>query len=512
MNMLLLILVSQNPAWWPTYGYDLANSHFSPFKGAMSSTPATTWQYTGAGYVERSPATAEIGDGDPNLETLVPGYNTGTLALVDGVTQSVQWTRSIGSNPISTAGMYNLDADPQLECVVSISNGVGTVCLDGLTGATQWTFSSAVTWGSAKVADFVPGNPGLEIIVGGGSGLYCLNSSGAQLWLASIGAVNSTPAALDIDGDGLYEIAVSSSTTLAVLEAENGAVKWSQAFGGEYGSPCLKDVTGDGVADVVVGNASGVVYCRNSNTGALNWSVTMMYPKCEAGAAAWDLDNNGVVEVIVGCNNSLNTAGCLYSINGATGAVNWTYPVAYGVHRAVSLIDVNGDNIVEILMPGCRNGGPNGLKCLRPAGTLLWEVSFSTAHDIHDPSNADIDGDGCAELIVGTYGVNAAWFLDDVGNASDCGVLETGEDPGYPETLLPEVSFTAGRVLLHLPGDVAGMLCLYDPAGRRVTVLISGEIRAGEYSFDIGGLVPGVYTAVFVHERGTASCVVPAGR
>ncbi|MEO0249003.1 MAG: hypothetical protein ABIN58_05545, partial [candidate division WOR-3 bacterium] len=92
--MLLLILITQNPAWWPTYGYDLANTHFSPFKGAMSSTPSTTWQYTGAGYVERSPATAEIGDGDPNLETLVPGYNTGTLALVDGTTQSVQWTRS----------------------------------------------------------------------------------------------------------------------------------------------------------------------------------------------------------------------------------------------------------------------------------------------------------------------------------------------------------------------------------------------------------------------------------
>jgi len=238
----------------------------------------------------------------------------------------------------------------------------------------------------------------------------------------------------------------------------------------------------------------------------------MMYPKCEAGAAAGDLDNDGVVEVIIGCNNSSNTAGCLYSINGATGAVNWTYPVSYGIHRAVSLIDVNGDNAVEILLPGCKNGGPNGLKCLRPQGTLLWEVSFSTAHDIHDPSNADIDGDGCAELIVGTYGVNAAWFLDDVGNASDCGVLETGEDPGYPETLLPRISFAAGRILLHLPRDASGTLCLYDPAGRRSAVLVSGEIMAGEYGFDIEGLVPGVYTAVFVHERGTASCVVPVKR
>jgi len=140
---------------------------------------------------------------------------------------------------------------------------------------------------SHKVADFVPSNPGLEVIVGGGSGLYCLNSSGAQIWLASIGTVNSTPAAYDTDGDGLLEIAVSSSTTLAVLEAENGAVKWSQGFAGGYGSPCLKDVAGDGVADVVVGNAGGVVYCMNANTGALNWSVTMMYPKCEAGAAAF---------------------------------------------------------------------------------------------------------------------------------------------------------------------------------------------------------------------------------
>lgn len=510
--MLIALLISMDPAWWSTYGCDLANTHFSPLKGAMSSTPITTWQYSGAGYVERSPATAEIGDGDPNLETLVPGYNTGILALVDGVTHAAQWTRSIGSNPISTAGMYNLDADPQLECVVSISNGVGTVCLDGLTGTTQWTFASASTWGSAKVADFVPSNPGLEIIVGGNSGLYCLNSSGTQLWLATIGTVNSTPAALDTDGDGCYEIAVSSSTTLAVLEAENGAVKWSQAFTGLYGSPCLKDVTGDGTADVIVGTADGVIHCRSANTGALNWTVTMMYAKCEGGTAAWDLDGNGVVEVIVGCNNNLNTAGCLYSINGATGAVNWTYPTAYGVHRAVSLIDVNGDNTVEILLPGCKNGGPNTLKCLRPNGTLLWEVSFSTAHDIHDPSNADIDEDGCAELIVGTYGVDAAWFLDDVGNANDCGLLETGENPGYPETLLPRLSFASGRIVLYLPRDISGSLSLYDPAGRMVARLISGELRAGEYGFETGSLVPGVYTAVFVHERGTTSCVVPVGR
>jgi len=113
MNMLLFLIISHNPAWWPTYGFDLANTHFSPLKGAMSSAPSITWEYTGAGYVERSPATAEIGDGDLCLETL--------------------------------ACIYNLDADPQLECMVSISNGVGTVCLDGLTGATQWTFASAST-------------------------------------------------------------------------------------------------------------------------------------------------------------------------------------------------------------------------------------------------------------------------------------------------------------------------------------------------------------------------------
>jgi len=143
--MLLFLIISHNPAWWPTYGFDLINTHFSPLKGAMSSAPSITWEYTGAGYVERPPATAEIGDGDLCLETLVPGYNTGTLALVDGVNQSVQWTRAVGSNPISTACIYNLDADPQLECIVSISNGVGTVCLGGLTGATQWTFASAFT-------------------------------------------------------------------------------------------------------------------------------------------------------------------------------------------------------------------------------------------------------------------------------------------------------------------------------------------------------------------------------
>ena len=507
--MFVLLLLSQNPNWWPTYGADLANTHFSPLKGAMSTAPSVVWQYSDVGYVERSPATAEIGDGDNYLETLVPGYTTGNLALLEGATQTVQWTySSSAANAISTAAMYDVDNDPQLECIATYNGGSaeGIVCLDGLSGAAQWTSTRGKTRGSAKVAELVPSNPGLEVVISDTNGILCLDAAtGTQLWFAQLGLSSSTPALADVDGDGRLEVGVACYDTAAVLEGENGQVKWKHPISNQYSSPTLFDVTGDGVPDLVLASDMEV-RCYDGNTGALHWTVSTTY-SVEAGIAAWDLDNDDTVEVLIGCRNSTNTAGVFYCVNGRTGNVEWNYSTDYGVHRAVSLVDVNSDNQVEILLPGCKNGGANTLKCLRPDGSLLWEVSLSTAHDIHDPSNSDYDNDGCAELIVGTYGVNSAWFLDDPNDSSGCGVLSGSERDmeigmGYGE---PEITTSGNDLLLILPRDTKGELSIYDMAGRQVMSLFSGMMRKGEYRFHLSVESAGLYVAAFTTEQGTVS-------
>jgi hypothetical protein len=59
------------------------------------------------------------------------------------------------------------------------------------------------------------------------------------------------------------------------------------------------------------------------------------------------------------------------------------------------------------------------LACLNGEdGSVLWTKRL--ALDVHDITIADIDNDGCVELVLGTHGSAKIWALDDVGNRSDC--------------------------------------------------------------------------------------------
>ncbi len=99
MFSMSILLVAQNPAWWPMYGRDLANTHFSPLRGSMSAPPDIKWTYGGASYPENALSVAQF-DADPQLEVVVASYGTGQVALVDGLSGLAQWFVQPGSGAI----------------------------------------------------------------------------------------------------------------------------------------------------------------------------------------------------------------------------------------------------------------------------------------------------------------------------------------------------------------------------------------------------------------------------
>ncbi|KAB2896616.1 MAG: VCBS repeat-containing protein, partial [Dokdonella sp.] len=69
----------------------------------------------------------------------------------------------------------------------------------------------------------------------------------------------SSPAVVDIDGDGRREV-VAGSYDLVALDGLDGALRWRAANGGRvWPGVAIADLDDDGRADIVVGRAGGQV-------------------------------------------------------------------------------------------------------------------------------------------------------------------------------------------------------------------------------------------------------------
>jgi outer membrane protein assembly factor BamB len=219
------------------------------------------------------------------------------------------------------------------------------------------------------------------------------------------GAIDSSPAVADVDGDGQLEVVIGSSDSrVYCLNGATGAQKWNYTTGAGVGSsPTIADVDGDGYLEVLVGSFDKNVYCLNGNTGDVKWSFTTGRRVYSSPAVA-DVDGDGHLEVIVGSNDNRT-----YCLNGATGAQKWSFITGKRVFSSPAIADINGDGKLEVLV----GSDDNHVYCLNgTSGAELW--NYATGKSIESsPAVADVDGDGHLEVLVGsldnrTYCLNGA--------------------------------------------------------------------------------------------------------
>ncbi len=481
---------------WTMYGGTFENTHCQKMVGAMETAPDVKWSYVTGDPVESYGAAVANVDGIAGTEVVI-GSGDGKVYCLNGTTGAVKWSYATGDGVRSSPSIADVDGIAGMEVVVG-SYDDKVYCLDGVTGTVKWSYVTGdLVCASPVVAD-VDGIAGMEVVVGGyDKKVYCLDGvSGALKWSYTTNSfVYSSPAVANVDGIAGMEILVGSSDRkVYCLDGATGVVKWAYDTGSMiWAPPAVADLDGSGTMEIVIGVLLSKVYCLNGVDGTVKWSYqTGLGDWVSSSPAIADLDGNGTIEVVIGSNDNK-----VYCLAGATGGLEWSYNAGGDVHRGISVADldgeVSGECKLEVLVP---NVFADYLICLNGEdGSVLWTKS-GLGEDVHDITIADIDDDGCVELVVGTLGDNKIWALDDVGDSSDC-MCDSSNDIEESNARTPQngIEFRSmGKgVYLFTPNAVQVDINVYDVSGSLEQTIYKGVLSKGGHTFIPNIKSSGVY-------------------
>jgi hypothetical protein len=418
-----------------------------------------------------TPAVGQLNPSITGLEvavTTVGGY-VYTLRGTDG---SILWSRYVGRGGatygnISPPTIFDANGDGVGEVYVT---GDSIYALRGTDGSIIWSYGAS-------------------------------NSDGSSWFgFASI-------AIADINNDGQYEVVTvgysGGSWRVIVLRATNGAFLWSYTVG-SGGNPSIADLDNDGYKEIVVATKDGMLYALRHN-GTLYWSRNMGYgagvwdiPSLNSPTIA-DLNGDGWKEIVYGhyqwgsgCSNQY-----VHVLRGTNGSTIWSYSGPCSGYQAHSrkIADIDNDGQIEIILTGAGYGPSPYIRVLNGAtGAVEWTYSGFSFEGL---AIGDVDNDGCMEFVSTPDCCYATSFVvfDSPVPVSDCGVV------GYDDPVKVEEDRNIGGVYLLVSPVKGGVnvetgrkafVEIYTTDGRKVKGLEVDrsafvELKKGTYIFRVKG-------------------------
>jgi outer membrane protein assembly factor BamB len=297
-----------NPRPWPTYGYDDARQHISPYH--LRPPYKRLWTIDAHDTLEFPPT---IGYGKMFL-----AQQKGLFFALNAKNGRVRWRKSLGrcaaSSPTIGKGVVYQSYMHHVVCAQDQSGADGfVVAWDADTGRELWRYKTQP----------VESSPLLHrnrLYVGSWDhGVHAINAkNGHRIWRFQADNQVNTSAAW---WRGRIFIG-SDSGTLYSLSAKTGKLLWSSSAGTEfwYATPTVA------YGRVYIGNTDGTMYVYGAKTGNLLWAKslgTYVY-----GAAAVYKR-----KVFVGTYDAK-----FYALDAATGDVRWQIDAGGAVHAAPTVM------------------------------------------------------------------------------------------------------------------------------------------------------------------------------
>jgi outer membrane protein assembly factor BamB len=305
----------EDPRPWPTYGYDIARSHISPFK--QRPPYRRIWSIDAHDTIEFPPT---VGYG----KVYVP-QQKGLFFALDSRTGRVRWrkatNRCAAASPTIGKGVVYQSYMDWVPCPQGNPGATGyLIAWDANTGRTRWRYRGAPIESSPLLRN------GVLFFGSWDHKVHAISAkNGKPKWsFQADNEVNTSPAYWK----GTIYIA-DDSGTLYALNAGSGRLKWrAQSHAGFTGSREFFYATPTlAYGRVYIGNTDGTMYVFGARTGRLLWARPLgsyIY----GAAAVWRR------RVFVGTYD-----GKLYALDAATGDTIWQIEAPGAVHSSPTVMD-----------------------------------------------------------------------------------------------------------------------------------------------------------------------------
>jgi hypothetical protein len=491
---------------WMMHHGSTSLSGLQLLKGAVTG-PHIKCSYS-FGTAEGEPIIADI-NGDGLNEIVIASWTYGGVWAFRGTDCSLLWSRSLdGSYTVTPAAGELNPSIPGLEIAVTHTSTASLYVLRGTDGGILWSRNIGSYLSPPTIFD-ADGDGVGEVYVTGDSIYALRGTDGSIIWSYPAAADSSvysfgfaSIAIDDINNDGQYEVVTvgysGGSWRVTVLRATDGAFLWSYPVGSS-GNPAIADLDNDGYKEIVVATKNGWLYALRHN-GTLYWNRNMGYGASVMNSPTIaDLNGDGWKEIVYGQYRWSRV--CLdpyvHVLKGTDGSTIWSYSgpcSGYQVH-ARKIADIDNDGQMEIILTGAGYGSSPYIVVLNGAtGAVEWTYSDFSFEGL---AIGDVDNDGCVEIVAVPDCCYATSFVvfDSPTPVSGCGIL--GEDE---ELKVEEDSNIGGVYLLVSPvkGRVnvetgrKAFVEIYTPDGRKVKGLEVDrsafvELNKGTYVFRVKG-------------------------
>ncbi len=261
----------------------------------------------------------------------------------------------------------------------------------------------------------------------------------------------------DINGDGRNEVVVQAYDHVCAFDGTSGSPLWYYSLDiGLDATPLLEDVDGDGGTEVValsrtrdVPGTVKVVVLRGTD-GALKWSYVLSTSSLSTSSpTAYDLDGDGDMDVLVGCDDDT-----LYALDGGSGLPIWKFGADGDVRVTPA---VSNGFIVFSSFTGT-------VYALDFSGNTLWQVSLGDSVWA-SPVMGQLDGTGRADVIVATLGTGRVMAL-------------SGDNGSTLWTYSMPAGVRTTPVLADMDGDGTSEVVIGDVAGNvRILNALNGTLE-----------------------------------